>query len=1038
MVNKTGRCGLRSGNTIRKSICKYFCANDSYIEFNTYNRKYDYGLDCLEDELLELGDGLQENPELDQHGGGLNSSSTVKEGVLFSLKKRKRSLFSDSIDFWRGEEFRVVVAERRTILTYNETLLSPHWDDYVKYLDSRALLPIVLPFKKTSHFSELRRKSTGRGEDGTVQDRKRWMHNQKSRPGLQRKTELLRQKPKVNNIPPYKTNELIAGLDSDIPEVRYTICQPTFSSRFRPQRLREWMFLRSRDLLRCTNARRQNLSKKAMTKQKGCVNGRKTKRWQKWNPKDTEECLLIEYDRVTSPTNVGRVFSLAERTVLNNETPDDSYIQGLSFLNSGRQTVTLEKKSTLDVSIEDLLRQYHEKYHKGHKTKHFKKKIEPFTTKKKVELATVDQTKHIVYPDVKTENANNETKENTSFSNDNIESQTFIACVIKKSEFDEFLKSRFVQHSESCFPPIISIPLVHNINGNAKHFTPESSLRPSLLLQESTKSVVFDTVQRTGIYRLKINADSDILWNVMMENIRAYVSGCGSSPSSLWEIYNLSKRLVKEENYTTDEKPVYVTKVSKPLFDWMTTVTYRVSTIDHVYKSRLNQLELKTPHLPFQLTKAIALTTFTCSVCLTSAENSYQDDGLLLLPCQHIFCRNCVFQYTVDKIEQGATEVTCLENECNSIIDEVMILYLVPCPLYRSWSKRHMERTVMSREIWKWCPNLKCGKIVSVSDKIAKFAGTERLKSLSERREVTCVCKAEFCVDCQQPPHWPATCRQARTYHKISDHVIGILNDVAIGGDRSFLVEVKTCPRCQEKINKNGGCQVMTCRCGNTFCWLCLRPMVDHKKKDMCRNGSNELVEFSSRINYKLPTNYMEKAISCRLMQRRLIKWKKTNFGRLQHKMDVSDFEKVAEKHPGKQQDKAGAKVAEFRHLNLFIKTLNLLENIFVSLPPISNSFQSRRLTKCEEIVNRVDFISKRLEEMLLGSVKQKDCQKLKTYQNLLSDKLCDLCLLSIWIRKELRATDQWRDWAEDSNLSLLTRASHEVRRSIAKKDSST
>lgn len=41
---------------------------------------------------------------------------------------------------------------------------------------------------------------------------------------------------------------------------------------------------------------------------------------------------------------------------------------------------------------------------------------------------------------------------------------------------------------------------------------------------------------------------------------------------------------------------------------------------------------------------------------------------------------------------------------------------------------------------------------------------------------------------------------------------------------RSFKVNVKTCPLCKEKVNKNGGCNAMTCRCGHHFCWLCLKP----------------------------------------------------------------------------------------------------------------------------------------------------------------------------------------------------------------------
>ena len=31
----------------------------------------------------------------------------------------------------------------------------------------------------------------------------------------------------------------------------------------------------------------------------------------------------------------------------------------------------------------------------------------------------------------------------------------------------------------------------------------------------------------------------------------------------------------------------------------------------------------------------------------------------------------------------------------------------------------------------------------------------------------------------------------------------------------------KPCPRCGKLVEKNGGCNLMTCRCGQHFCWLC-------------------------------------------------------------------------------------------------------------------------------------------------------------------------------------------------------------------------
>lgn len=38
---------------------------------------------------------------------------------------------------------------------------------------------------------------------------------------------------------------------------------------------------------------------------------------------------------------------------------------------------------------------------------------------------------------------------------------------------------------------------------------------------------------------------------------------------------------------------MYLSKVDKPLFDWMTTITYRISTIDHIYRIQFHKSEKK-------------------------------------------------------------------------------------------------------------------------------------------------------------------------------------------------------------------------------------------------------------------------------------------------------------------------------------------------------------------------------------------------------------------------------------------------------------
>ena len=42
-------------------------------------------------------------------------------------------------------------------------------------------------------------------------------------------------------------------------------------------------------------------------------------------------------------------------------------------------------------------------------------------------------------------------------------------------------------------------------------------------------------------------------------------------------------------------------------------------------------------------------------------------------------------------------------------------------------------------------------------------------------------------------------------------------------------VKYKICPSCDELIEKNGGCNIMTCKCSHQFCWICLQDLRTHE-----------------------------------------------------------------------------------------------------------------------------------------------------------------------------------------------------------------
>lgn len=103
-----------------------------------------------------------------------------------------------------------------------------------------------------------------------------------------------------------------------------------------------------------------------------------------------------------------------------------------------------------------------------------------------------------------------------------------------------------------------------------------------------------------------------------------------------------------------------------------------------------------------------------------------------------------------------------------------------------------------------WCayPDCKSGQFHDTSN--------------SARRRLVCVtCDRQTCSFHRIIWHTGLTCEQ---YDREQAN-----NNAA---KRWIGINTKQCPRCHRNIQKNGGCNQMTCKCRHQFCWECL---VDYK-----------------------------------------------------------------------------------------------------------------------------------------------------------------------------------------------------------------
>uniref|UniRef100_A0A1I7S7D3 RBR-type E3 ubiquitin transferase n=1 Tax=Bursaphelenchus xylophilus TaxID=6326 RepID=A0A1I7S7D3_BURXY len=193
-----------------------------------------------------------------------------------------------------------------------------------------------------------------------------------------------------------------------------------------------------------------------------------------------------------------------------------------------------------------------------------------------------------------------------------------------------------------------------------------------------------------------------------------------------------------------------------------------------------------------------------CEIC-------YEQDKVYGLSSDHVYCDNCWRNYLTIKIrDEGAMLITCPGLKCGKILIEKMITAFISDEIIlKKYKKLVVNSFVQSNLKLKWCPALDCGRAVKVPH--------------AECRPIKCECSMVFCFNCSQEWHDPVSCDMLKLWlKKCSDdsETSNWLN-----------ANTKDCPKCHVTIEKDGGCNHMTCKnvsCRFEFCWTCLGPWKPH------------------------------------------------------------------------------------------------------------------------------------------------------------------------------------------------------------------
>ncbi len=208
----------------------------------------------------------------------------------------------------------------------------------------------------------------------------------------------------------------------------------------------------------------------------------------------------------------------------------------------------------------------------------------------------------------------------------------------------------------------------------------------------------------------------------------------------------------------------------------------------------------------------------SCFICME--DEVPFSSSFTLKNCGHVFCKSCVsryFEVMVDGNQVSDAQLRCPDPYCEKpkVSIECDILPSLPLSKKPNFDRRRREFEVNTDPNKVWCtacqPGMNAG-VVTLHFTCNPFA------------TVTCnssLCAFKSCARCGLAPHPFRSCSSA-----------------ARAQTAQYLIDAKCkrCPNCRFMIEKNGGCNHMTCsQCRHQFCWLCRSNWRGGCKNKLCK-----------------------------------------------------------------------------------------------------------------------------------------------------------------------------------------------------------
>lgn len=198
----------------------------------------------------------------------------------------------------------------------------------------------------------------------------------------------------------------------------------------------------------------------------------------------------------------------------------------------------------------------------------------------------------------------------------------------------------------------------------------------------------------------------------------------------------------------------------------------------------------------------------TCDICL---ENKSTYDFIQPLSCcaHDASCTDCLLEQLNASLEEKTTAyINCPNRNCAnpmSTQDIQAITHANPEKFRMFCDIATYEALTKNEKFIKHCQTANC---------TYSFINENGLKVPFNCPE----CKKIYCSNCLVKHAQEMTCEEAHEYAKI----INNKDQEKIANEEWLQKNTKACPQCKVSVQKNGGCNHMTCKqCNHQFCWTC-------------------------------------------------------------------------------------------------------------------------------------------------------------------------------------------------------------------------